>query len=239
MISIIIPTLNEEGVIGERLQSLKSHLHIPHEIVVSDGNSKDKTAAIARQYADKVFVHGGPERQTIAGGRNAGAAAATGDILFHTDADVIVPDMDAFFTEVLKEFDDPKVVAVTTRLRIYPEEERFDDMIAHLIFNSSIRFANHFGSFLAKGECQIVRASAFRQVGGYNEHVVVGEDGDLFYRLAKIGKIVYRNDLVVYHSPRRFRKTGYVKLLWSYAREGYSLFFLGKSHLKELKPERY
>src|SRR5438874_2570272 len=51
MISIIIPTLDEEKVIGRTLSLLKSQLTIPHEIIVSDGASKDKTVEIAKKLA--------------------------------------------------------------------------------------------------------------------------------------------------------------------------------------------
>ena len=56
MISIIIPTLNEEGVIGKSISSLKSKLTLSNEIIVSDGKSSDKTTEIARQLADRVVV---------------------------------------------------------------------------------------------------------------------------------------------------------------------------------------
>jgi glycosyltransferase involved in cell wall biosynthesis len=242
LLSIIIPTLNEEKTIGDHLREIKATLKIPYELIVSDGKSTDNTVAIAKQYADQVVVHSGPERQSIAGGRNAGAAAATGEVLFHTDADVRVPDMNNFFATVLKAFEDPKVVAATTRLRIYPEEERYNDWIAHTIFNTAMHTTNalhiHLGAYMAKGECQFARTSAFRTVGGYDEKVIVGEDGNLFYRLGEIGTIKYFNNLVVYHSPRRFRKVGYLRMLGTIGKESYSLLFHGKSHLKEWTPVR-
>ncbi|MBW2313593.1 MAG: glycosyltransferase [Deltaproteobacteria bacterium] len=86
-ISIVIPTRNEERVIEETLrqfQTLKQRHGL--EVIVSDGGSDDATVAIARRYADKLVAQ--PRQKTIAVGRNAGALAATGDLLFHTDADV-------------------------------------------------------------------------------------------------------------------------------------------------------
>lgn len=237
MISIVIPTLNEASVLETSLHALK-RLAIPHEVIVSDGGSTDGTLEIAKRFADKVVTAKPGERQTIAIGRNAGAAVATGDILFHTDADVRIPNPDHFFNEVLEAFENPAVLGVTTRLRIYPEQERIDDRIVHFIFNVSIHGSMLFGSFLAKGECQFVRNDSFKKIGGYSEHIVAGEDGDMFRKLAKIGKIAYLGDLVVYHSPRRFRNQGYMKTLLIYGREGWSLFFRGKSYLSEWKQER-
>ena len=99
-LSIIVVTLNEESVIKDTITSLKS-LTIPHEIIVSDGKSTDKTAEIAKQYADKVVVYSGIPRQTIAMGRNDGAAAATGEFLVFLDADSRILHTDEFFNEAL------------------------------------------------------------------------------------------------------------------------------------------
>ena len=62
MISVIIPTFNEEENIAQCLVSL-SHQTVPrceYEIIVVDGGSKDATCEIARKYADKVFT---PDQQ--------------------------------------------------------------------------------------------------------------------------------------------------------------------------------
>ncbi len=104
MISIIIPTKNEESVIEKTLTSLKNNLSLPHEIIVTDGASTDKTVEIAKKYADKVVEHAGPERQTIAAGRNAGAAVAAGDFLAFMDADCSVTHSGEFFATALEDF---------------------------------------------------------------------------------------------------------------------------------------
>jgi len=58
MISVIIPSYNEEENIAQCLVSL-SHQNIArgeYEIIVVDGGSTDDTCEIARKYADKVFT---------------------------------------------------------------------------------------------------------------------------------------------------------------------------------------
>ena len=76
MISIVIPTLNEEKRIATTIQKLRDSLHRPYEIIISDGASSDGTVEIARNLADGVAEHTLPYRQTIAEGRNNGAAIA-------------------------------------------------------------------------------------------------------------------------------------------------------------------
>lgn len=236
-ISIIIPTRNEEKVLEGTLRRYRRAKRRHRlEIIVSDGRSTDKTVRIARKYADRVVLAKG--RQNIAIGRNAGARAARGEYLFITDADVTIPDIDRFFARIPEAFAEERLVAYTARLRIREEEELLRDRFWHFWINLFIRIGIGCGGWLGKGECQVVRASAFRAVGGYDEKLVVGEDNDLFRRLAKRGKVRFLNDLVVRHSPRRFRTEGYVKVLLVYLREGLSLLFRGRSYLTEWRVTR-
>ena len=243
-LSIVIPTKNEANYIGRTLAQFEEWLD-PYalEIIVSDANSTDGTAEIVRQYAAQY----GPEhiklvqaqgKQNIAIGRNLGAAAATGAILFHMDADVHIPQKQHFFEDVLRTFSRPEVVAATVPLRVYPEETRWSDRLYHLFMNVVIRLSFLAGVYLAKGECQLVRRRVFEKIGGYNEKIVAGEDCNLFYRLSKEGHISYLWRLRVQHSPRRFRQYGYWGVSWIYLREGLSLLFRGKSYAEEWEPVR-
>jgi len=238
-ISIIIPVKNEEKCLEKTLKqylSIKKKFGI--EVITSDGGSTDKTIEIARKYADKCILRKRGKKQTIAAGRNAGSRIAKGKILIHTDADVIIPDKERFFKRVNDLFKNKKIIAATPKLRIYPEEERISDKIGHFFINFTMRIANMFFPFLGKGECQIVRTSSFNKVGGYKETLVMGEDSNLFYRLRRIGRIAYLNDLVIYHSPRRFRKEGYIRLLLIFSFEGLYLILSGKPFLREWKQVR-
>ena len=71
MISVIIPSYNEEANIARCLHSLLKQT-IPreqYEIIVVDGNSKDKTREIAERYADLVFIQTSTK---VGGARNDG-----------------------------------------------------------------------------------------------------------------------------------------------------------------------
>lgn len=242
-ISIVIPTKNEGKYIGPTIEQFRPYLESYNlEIIVSDANSTDGTAELVRQYqaewGDRVKLVQATGKQNIAIGRNLGAAAASGDILFHMDADVHIPNTVVFFEKILKTFENPAVVAATAPIWVYPEEAKWTDKLYHVLMNGVIRLSFSLGVYLAKGECQIVRRNIFEKIHGYNEKIVAGEDCNLFFRLHKEGKIAYRYRLKVHHSPRRFREYGYIRVSLIYFREGLSLLFLRRSYVEEWKPIR-
>lgn len=242
-ISIVIPTKNEENYLVRTLTQFVDCLEqFDLEIIVSDANSTDRTPDIVREFEKKtsgrIRLVQRAGKQNIAIGRNAGAEAAQGGILFHMDADVIIPDKARFFSKIRAAFQKPGTVAATVPLWIYPEESGLADKAYHLFMNSVIRLSFALGVYLAKGECQLVRRAAFEKIEGYNEKLIAGEDCNLFFRLHKEGKMVYLPSLCVHHSPRRFREYGYFKVSMIYLREGLSLLFLRRSYVEEWKPIR-
>ena len=117
-LSIIIPCRNEAKYIAATLTQFETLLERHNiEIIVSDGNSTDGTAEIVhafeRRFPGRVKLAQKPGKQNIAIGRNYGASQASGDILFHTDADVRIPDPERFFPKVIQAFEDSRIVAAT------------------------------------------------------------------------------------------------------------------------------
>ena len=243
LLSIVIPTKNEGQYIGRTLAQFAGYLEKYHlEIIVSDANSTDGTVDIVQRYQaetmGRIRLVQRAGKQNIAIGRNFGAAHATGDLLFHTDADVHIPHPDRFFQAVLARFEQPDVVAATVPIWVYKTESKINDRLYHLFMNSVIRLSFTAGVYLAKGECQLIRCPVFQKIGGYNERLVAGEDCNLFYRLHKEGHLAFLHRVCVHHSPRRFRQYGYVQVSWIYLREGLSLLFRGRSYAKEWTPVR-
>jgi glycosyltransferase involved in cell wall biosynthesis len=235
MISIVFPTLNEEKVIGDSLEALESRMTIPHEIIVSDGGSTDKTVEIARQWADRVVIYSGMGRQTIAGGRNNGAAAARGEFLVFMDADSRIDDPDAFFAEALKQFEEhPKVVALTAKVRVYPEDETLMDRIVFGVLSFNVRVLNNlFHRGESVGEFQMMRKEIFDKLGGFRTHLITREDADMFLRLSRVGRTTLAPNLKVYHSGRRAHEIGWSRLLWDWAVNTIWVALFDKAFAKE------
>jgi glycosyltransferase involved in cell wall biosynthesis len=86
-ISAIVPARDAEATIGATLGALAAQdLEVPFEVIVVDDGSRDRTIAIAEASAAPVEVIHQPGLGAAAA-RNAGAAAASADLLAFTDAD--------------------------------------------------------------------------------------------------------------------------------------------------------
>jgi glycosyltransferase involved in cell wall biosynthesis len=232
MISIIIPTKNEEKLLPRCLEQFTVRLRnrFRMEIIVSDGGSTDNTIGIAAAFADFIATHDMPRRQTIAEGRNRGAEMAHSDLLLFVNADTLFDNTEQFIERTLQRFAvDQALAAVATRVEVMPQERILSDTLFHGFFNRYVRLLNQIGMGMGRGECQIVRREAFEALGGYNKAMVAGEDFDLYHRLRSIGRIRFDHSLLIYESPRRYRRYGYVKVYGEWIRNGFAVLFKHRS----------
>lgn len=238
-ISLIIPALNEEKLIGAMLAGFPEEIlrEVGAEIVVSDGGSSDRTDTIARERADMIITHRENRRQTIAEGRNLGASIARGDLLVFINADTLPQDPVTFLRELDRIVStgptSNRVVAWACPVAIAPEERRLSDSLFHGFFNRYVRLLNLIGLGMGRGECQVVFRDSFVDLSGYQDHMAAGEDFDLYRRLADKGRIGHSDALRVYESPRRFRRFGYVRVLFEWTLNGLAVMILGRSISKE------
>ena len=79
-LSVVVITLNEE----DRIRDCLASVAWADEIIVVDAGSEDKTAAVAREFTDHVFIH---PWQGFAAQKNFGIEQATGDWILSLDAD--------------------------------------------------------------------------------------------------------------------------------------------------------
>jgi glycosyltransferase involved in cell wall biosynthesis len=213
-VSFIIPAFNEEKRIAILINSIKKlDKNYNYEIIVADGNSTDKTVEIAEKMEAIVIKDNKDAPKTIANGRNTGASLASGEVFIFCDADTAIKDPKIFLAEVFLVFQNPGIIGGAPGLSIFPDETNWKDKIFHYIFNNIVRFSFMTKTPICGGQCQIVRGSSFREANGYNVNIVHEEDTDFFKRLRKIGELHFFSELVVYESPRRYRKFGYITLI--------------------------
>jgi glycosyltransferase involved in cell wall biosynthesis len=213
MISVIIPTFNEEENIAQCLVSL-SHQSVPrtdYEIIVVDGGSKDATCEIARKYADKVFIQ---TSKKVGGARNDGVMAADGEIVATTDADCILPP--TWIENIRRDFEDSRTAQVYGP--VYPIENSIGNRFSILLANTFSRIGYYSRTFYYTLGCNTAfRKDMFIRAGKYR-CIDAGDDLEIALRMKDEGKIVFDGKLKVGFSMRRYQQYGTMKSLyeWTY-----------------------
>ncbi len=219
-ISVIVPTLNEASLIGYTLASARNQdFKGKYEIIVSDSNSKDNTAKIARKYADKVIV---TKRKGVSVGRNLGAQAAKGDILLFLDADTIL--LPNALSEICHYFRQHKNIIGLNIPFIVDNLRKNMLAIAATYAYRALRKVKLQPIYAV---CFACKRDMFFKAGGFPEHLRVAEDIDLGQRLKKLGKIEYLKTTFAITSARRLEKWNLAKI--------YNAWLLGYFYIKYLK----
>ncbi len=202
-LSIIIPTLNEEKYLPKLLDSIKKQDYRNYEIIVSDGNSKDNTQKIAKEYGCKVVEGGLPGKA-----RNNGAKIAKGKYLLFLDADVILPE--TFIKEVIEKFEWKGLDAITCKS--IPLSNKKSDKIKYFFANNFLKIFENIKP-MGVGYCILTKKEIFEKVKGFDESLKLCEDHDILNRISKVGKFKVLYKPKIYVSVRRFEKEGNILIL--------------------------
>jgi glycosyltransferase involved in cell wall biosynthesis len=144
-LSIIIPAFNEELRLPatlERIAAYSKSCGREVEVLVVDDGSKDRTAAVAESFRNKI-----PALRVIPNGGNRGKGysvrhgiqEARGQIVLFTDADLSAPIEEADkLVDVLRHFDVAIGSRAVNRSLITVHESRFREF-AGIIFNKLVR----------------------------------------------------------------------------------------------------
>ncbi|MEJ7796881.1 MAG: TIGR04283 family arsenosugar biosynthesis glycosyltransferase [Solirubrobacteraceae bacterium] len=174
LVSIVIPTLDEQRELPDLLDAIAA-LPGRWEAIIADGGSDDETVALGRAHAT------GPLVIEAAGGRaaqlNAGARAATGDVLLFLHADSrLPPDAYASLTDAWRT---PGVAGGNFALD-FDGGQAFER-----ILGAVYRFQRRRGFYY--GDSSVwVRRETFEALGGYRE-IPIMDDYDFVRRLERSG----------------------------------------------------
>ncbi|MEH1855107.1 MAG: TIGR04283 family arsenosugar biosynthesis glycosyltransferase [Nostoc sp.] len=194
-ISIIIPAINEAGNIKKAIATTQGSINI--EVIVVDGGSSDDTVAIAQSLNVKV-ISSSPGRAVQ---MNAGAVAASGEILLFLHADTRLP---AGFDEMIRTaLQQPGSVAGAFKLQI-------DASLFSLRWVEwGVNVRSHFYQMPYGDQAIFLTKEVFQQIGCFPELPIM-EDFELMRRLKRIGRIVIIPTPVV-TSARRWLQKGVFK----------------------------
>ena len=198
-ISIIIPVLNEIGLIEHFLSQLRERAS-GAELIVVDGGSSDETPQAARPLCDQLLQSApGRARQL-----NAGARVAHGDILWFLHADVEPPPrcLDCI-QEVLSQAGGGYFrIRMPRSSPIYRLTDSFAHYAGQLL---RMRCGDH-GLFC--------RRSIFEAIGGFPELPLM-EDVEFYRALRRVAKVRHTSARLTV-SPRRYERLGALRITASY-----------------------
>ncbi|HYC37433.1 MAG TPA: glycosyltransferase [Usitatibacter sp.] len=207
MLSFVVPAYNEEKYLPATLAAIHSAAREcaePYEVVVANDKSADATAAIAAQGGAKVID---VEKRQIAGTRNAGARAASGDMLIFVDADTLVNA--AVVSEALAAM---RAGAVGGGAPVRFDRPHFWVTALMFVVLPLFRWAKW-----AAGCFVFCTREAFERTGGFDEQYFASEEIHFSQALKRQGRFVVVRSFVV-SSARKLDSHGFWKSLWLFVR---------------------
>jgi GT2 family glycosyltransferase len=222
-VSIIIVCFGQRAVTEACLASLADalgpKLGTTWKIVLVDNASPDDTLDLFAQSADRATLVPLRENRNFAGGCNAGAAAASGDVLVFLNNDTIV--VPGALETLVEQAREPGVGATGPRL-LFPDGTIQHAGVWMVRDLSGLPMPYHLfidepGDLApaaiqadldcVTGACLVTPAAVFREVGGFDEGYRNGwEDVDLCLRIRASGRrVVYRGDVSFVHAERATR----------------------------------
>jgi rSAM/selenodomain-associated transferase 2 len=207
--TVIIPTLNEGGIVDMTLRAV-TELGF-HDIIVVDGGSSDETRALVQSVASHTgypasirLLPSAPSR-----GRqlNVGAAASTADVLLFLHADSRLPADARHLME--QAFHDPGVVGGRF-------DVRFDrPSIWGQVISTFMNLRSRLSCISTGDQAMFVRRAIFERLGGFSD-IPIMEDIDFSTRLKRTGNIATVREHVT-TSFRRWERQGPLRtilLMW-------------------------
>jgi rSAM/selenodomain-associated transferase 2 len=225
MISVIIPTFNDEHFIGSTISHIKKNAYIGllKEIIVVDGGSFDKTVREAEEAGAAVIrsIQRGRAKQM-----NLGAHYAKGKILYFVLPGSLPP----------KNFTN-EIVRAT--------QKNFWFGTFTLRANSKHWFLNTL-TWLAQVRLQTARLDyqtlfvdnyLFKKAGGFREDHLLLEDYEIIRRLKRYSNFIVLKDHII-SSTRKYMAHGVLKTEISYLLT-HLLYWFGYSQGKLMKVQRF
>ena len=213
-ITAVVCAYNEERRIGECLESLTRLDYPGLQVLVCDDGSTDRTLELARRSPFEVLPL--PHRG-LSAARNAGLAAAGGDIIAYLDADAACHPEWAYHLALA--FDDPRVVVAGGPNLPFRDAGLVERAVALSpggpveVLVGDDRAEHVPGCNLA------VRRSALQEIGGFDPaYTAAGDDVDVCWRLLDLGGQIAFSPAAQVHHHRRDTVRGYLRQQRGYGR---------------------
>jgi len=188
-VSVIMPIHNGETTLKEALASLLGQTDFFQELIIINDASTDNSAKIISEFAEKFEkfrIIANEKNLGLAKSYNVGIQEAKGDLVITMHADMVL-EKNAV-AELLEPFSDPHVAAAGHSDN-HPLDLWKKYNFWQKCFFSRFQKLNISG---INGQFDCFRKSALEKVGLFDgfHYKSAGEDGDMVWKLKKIGKVV-------------------------------------------------
>jgi len=239
LVSVIIPTLNEEHFIGTLLIGLKRQTYSNFEVIVVDGGEKgpssDATVPIAKSFGARTLIR---RSGTHADARNVASSMAAGEILIFTEADTYPPP--DWLTSIVRSF---RATTIAVAGPGIPLNAPRMVMLEYAIYNALravvSRLPRPLKHFSSSAYNVAIRRQAFEKIGGFSSLTLENIDGLLGRRLLLLGKARFSSPAYTFISTRRWQKLGFIRTNLHYIYVLENFINLLEPLLKPLKERWY
>ena len=238
-ISVVVPVRNEEAHLGVVLEDLLRQDYPRHryEILVVDGGSTDRTAAVIDRHAlrspERVRALPNSHRWSSAG-RNVGVRGSRGEIVVFVDGHCRIPSR-TLLADTARLFEETGADALARPQPLTMSGNTpFQEVVAHVRATalghgqgSTIYASDREGFVNPTSSGASYRRSVFGRVGTYDESFDACEDVEFNFRVWKGGlRSFFSPELAVYYQPRASLR----KLFAQLVRYGRGRFALVRKH---------
>jgi glycosyltransferase involved in cell wall biosynthesis len=188
-VSVVIPVYQGERFLAQAIETVLDQERTPEELIVVDDGSTDGSERIARSYPVTYLRQ---ENAGVAAARNAGLAAATGDLIALLDQDDLwEPRKLRLQLACLRERPEVGWVTCRTRWLLEPGTPMPPWARPEWFEEPQVSFVT---------SAMLVRREVFDSVGRFDESYVVGSDTDWMVRARDAGvDSVTLEEVLVYH----------------------------------------
>ena len=225
ILSIIIPTYNEEEYLPILLESIKQQKFDDYEIIIADANSTDRTREIAEEYGCIITEGGLP-----AVGRNNGAKIAKGEYLLFLDSDLKLTD--DYLRDTIYEFRMERLGIAITQMK--PLSEKSEAQLFHYLANQFMIGVEKIKPHGAGCYGIIVKRELHEKYGGFNEELTFGEDSEYIRRLGSSEQFKVLRKPKIGVSTRRLEEEGLETLIQQYGKSTWNDFTGKETDAEEL-----
>lgn len=197
-ISVVIPLYNKGAYIADAIRSvLIQAVPVLEVLVVDDGSTDDGPAQVAAMRQPQIRLLTQPNAG-VSAARNRGIAQARGDLVAFLDADDLwQPGFLDAITALYRQCPDAKLYG-TGYTRVDPQGHREDVQLQRLASEASGAVADFYrawsaGSFTFTSAIAVPRATLLALTPAFPVGERLGEDQDLWFRLAERGTVAYCN----------------------------------------------